>query len=171
MLGVFVLDPALLSGSGEPRIRFLHSCLRALDASMGGRLLVVQGDPVTLLPQVATHIGAAEVHISADYMPYGRRRDRAVADALGDVALVATGSPYAVAPGRVVKPDGTPYAVFTPFFRAWSEHGYRAPAGGGDGIDFVAALRGPGPAPRFGDVTDLRRRASRSARRRRGRSL
>ena len=38
---------------------------------------------------------------------------------------VTTGSPYAVAPGRVRKPDGTPYAVFTPYFRGWTAHGWR----------------------------------------------
>lgn len=39
-----------------------------------------------------------------------------------------TGSPYAVAPGRVLKGDGSPYKVFTPFYRAWSDHGWRRPA-------------------------------------------
>ncbi len=47
---------------------------------------------------------------------------------LGD-AFVRTGSPYAVAPGRVTKPDGSPYRVYTPFYRAWVAHGWRAPAG------------------------------------------
>jgi deoxyribodipyrimidine photo-lyase len=43
--------------------------------------------------------------------------------------LIATGSPYAVAPGRVVKPtDGTPYKVYTPFYKNWCIHGWRAPA-------------------------------------------
>jgi deoxyribodipyrimidine photo-lyase len=28
----------------------------------------------------------------------------------------------------VVKSDGTPYRVYTPFYRAWLEHGWRAPA-------------------------------------------
>ena len=41
-----------------------------------------------------------------------------------------TGSPYAIAPGRVQKGDGTPYRVFTPFYKAWAEHGWRAPATG-----------------------------------------
>jgi deoxyribodipyrimidine photo-lyase len=41
---------------------------------------------------------------------------------------VRTGSPYAVAPGRVTKPDGTPYKVFSPFRRAWQQHGWRGPA-------------------------------------------
>ena len=43
-------------------------------------------------------------------------QDRRAAD---EVALVRTGSPYAVSPGRVRKDDGTPYRVFTPFHRAW----------------------------------------------------
>jgi deoxyribodipyrimidine photo-lyase len=128
VVGLFVLDPKLLRGSGSRRVQFLHRCLLALNQSMGGALLVVRGDPKRLVPQVATHVGAAEVHISEDFMPYGRRRDAGVADALGEVRLVRTGSPYAVSPGRVTKADGSPYAVYTPFFRAWSDHGYRGPA-------------------------------------------
>jgi deoxyribodipyrimidine photo-lyase len=68
------------------------------------------------------------VRISADFTPYGAARDERVERALGEVPLVRTGSPYAVAPGRVTKADGDPYLVFTPFFRAWTEHGWRAPA-------------------------------------------
>ncbi len=141
VLGLFVLDPTLLAGSGEPRVRFLHSCLQALSASMNGRLLVVEGDPVERVPEIARHVGAAEVHVSADFMPYGRRRDKAVSDALGDIPVIATGSPYAVTPGRVTKNDGSNYAVYTPFFRAWSEHGYPKPAASGASVDFVHGPR------------------------------
>jgi deoxyribodipyrimidine photo-lyase len=43
--------------------------------------------------------------------------------------LFRTGSPYAVAPGRVLKPsDATPYKVYTPFYKGWRTHGWRAPA-------------------------------------------
>ncbi len=77
---------------------------------------------------MAHEINASSVHVSADFGPYGATRDEAVADALGDVALVRTGSPYAVAPHRVRKGDGTPFKVFTPFYRAWLDHGWRAPA-------------------------------------------
>ena len=45
-----------------------------------------------------------------------------------NVPLVRTGSPYAVAPFRVTKDDGTPYRVFTPFYRTWLKHGWRKPA-------------------------------------------
>lgn len=127
-VAVFVLDKRLLGPAGTPRRTFLFRCLRELDRDLGGKLLVTSGDPVELLPRIAQRFDASSVHISADFGPYGARRDDDVARELGDVELVATGSPYAVAPGRILKSDGTPYKVFTPFRRAWHEHGWRAPA-------------------------------------------
>ncbi len=136
VVGLFVLDPTLLADAGAVRTQFLLGCLEELNKSLSGRLLVVAGDPVTLVPQIAKAAGADEVHISADYMPYGRKRDEAVEKALTgvDIALRKTGSPYAVAPGRIRKNDGSSYAVFTPYFRGWSEHGYRGPAGPGNNV-------------------------------------
>ncbi|HEX4223153.1 MAG TPA: deoxyribodipyrimidine photo-lyase [Pseudonocardiaceae bacterium] len=129
-LAVFVLDERLLRPAGPARRIFLSASLRALRAQLDGRLLVVAGDPVTVLPDVAAAVGASGVHISADCAPYGRARDDAVRAALakGGVELAATGSPYAVTPGRVRKQDGEPFRVFTPFYRAWREHGWRGPA-------------------------------------------
>ena len=91
------------------------------------------------------------MHVTADTGPYGRRRDVAVAAALAGlgVPLVATGTPYAVGPGRIVTGGGTPYQVFTPFSRAWRRHGWSAPATTPDGIHWSAAdpadLPDPGP--------------------------
>jgi deoxyribodipyrimidine photo-lyase len=128
---LFVLDPALLTPAGAPRVAFLYRTLRALDAELrehGGALVVRGGAPDEVVPQMAREIDAGGVHISADFNPYGRRRDDAVATALGDVPLIRTGSPYAVSPGRVTKDGGEPYRVFSPFYRAWLQHGWRAPA-------------------------------------------
>ncbi|WP_433278137.1 cryptochrome/photolyase family protein [Pseudonocardia xinjiangensis] len=129
-LALFVLDPALLRPSGAARRTFLYRSLRALDEALGGRLLVVHGDPAEVVPAVADAADAASVHIAADFGPYGTRRDEAVEKSLADAGreLVRTGSPYAVAPGRVRKDDGSPFRVFTPFRRAWTEHGWRRPA-------------------------------------------
>ncbi len=129
-LALFVLDQRLLAPAGAPRHWFLYGCLRDLDESLDGRLLVVEGDPVEVVPRVARKIGADSVHIAADFGPYGQARDRAVEGALTeqDRELVRTGSPYAVAPGRVRSADGGRYRVFTPFRRAWAEHGWRDPA-------------------------------------------
>jgi deoxyribodipyrimidine photo-lyase len=131
VVALFVLDPKLLGPSGAPRVVFLVRTLQALGAAIaakGGQLVIRHGDPVVVVPQVVRETGAAAVHISADFNPYGRRRDDAVERALGDVPLVRTGSPYAVAPGRVLKADGTPYRVYGPYYRGWKAHGFPAPA-------------------------------------------
>ena len=129
-LALFVLDPALLDPAGPARRTFLYRSLRDLDAALGGKLLVARGDPAEVVPEIAAAVGAGTVHVAADFGPYGVARDEAVEKALaGDGRqLVRTGSPYAVAPGRVRKADGEPFRVFTPFRRAWAEHGWRQPA-------------------------------------------
>jgi deoxyribodipyrimidine photo-lyase len=128
VLACYVLDPRLAKSSGPRRLQYLHDALRALNDRLGGRLLVTRGRPEERIPVLAGAIGATSVHVSADYAPFGTRRDDAVRTALGDVALAASGSPYLVAPGRVAKSDGTPYKVFSPYFTAWRRHGWRAPA-------------------------------------------
>jgi len=129
---LFVLDPALWRPSGPTRRAYLGASLRALDASLrrlGGALTVVEGDPVRRVVDVARAAAAERVHVAADYGPYGHRRDGAVEQALAEhgTGLVRTGSPYAVAPGRLQNGSGLPYRVYTPFSRAWADHGWRAP--------------------------------------------
>ncbi|NIK56742.1 cryptochrome/photolyase family protein [Kribbella shirazensis] len=138
VLGLFVLDPALWDRSGDPRRAHLAASLRSLSASMDGRLVVRRGDPATVVPAVADAIGAASVHVSADHAPYGQRRDHAVEASL-TCPLVRTGSPYAVAPGRVLNQQGRSYQVFTPYFKAWLAHGWRQPVGAPDGVEWIAA--------------------------------
>jgi len=128
VLACFVLDPRLEASSGRRRLQFLGDSLRQLRDDLDGRLLVTRGKPEQQIPRIAKEIGAASVHVSEDFAPFGKRRDERVRTALGSVPLVATGSPYLVSPGRVVKKDGSPYRVFTPFLRQWREVGWRAPA-------------------------------------------
>ncbi len=128
VVGLYVLDPRLLAAAG-PRARRLVSSLAAFQEATDGALVIRTGDPEVVVPQFAAQVGAGQVHISAETRPYGRRRDSRVGEALRDagVALVATGSPYAVTPGRVRTASSDPYRVFTPFLRAWRNHGWRRP--------------------------------------------
>ncbi|HYO38931.1 MAG TPA: deoxyribodipyrimidine photo-lyase [Nocardioidaceae bacterium] len=148
VLPLFVLDPALWGPSGASRRCYLARSLTALDASLrerGGGLSVMSGDPVRAVPAAARDVGAGQVHVAADYGPYGRRRDTAVEQALADagIELVRTGSPYAVAPDRVKNASGAPYRVFTPFSRGWLEHGWRDPAPGPpEGLRWLATAGG-----------------------------
>lgn len=128
VLGLFVLDPSLRA-VGQVRMQRLLASLAALREETGGALVIRTGDPQEVVAQVAAEVGARQVHISAETTPFGRRRDDRVGRALAEagVELVATGSPYAVTPGRVLTGSGTGYQVFTPFSKAWRAHGWREP--------------------------------------------
>ncbi|KAB7741383.1 deoxyribodipyrimidine photo-lyase [Nostocoides sp. F2B08] len=124
-----VLDETLLGRSERRAQRYLAS-LRALDDELDGSLTVLRGRPETALPRLAKELGAGTVHVSRETTPYGRRRDERVEAALDDagVRLRASGTPYAVGPGTILTGSDTPYKVFTPFSRAWREHGWPRPA-------------------------------------------
>ena len=127
---VFVLDPRLTRPSGTPRLAFLLRSLKVLEESLGGALVLRVGDPSDVVPRLSEEAGASAVFAAADFGPYGRDRDAAVATRLAraGVAFEAVESPYAVPPDGITKSDGTPYRVFTPFYRAWREHPPAAPA-------------------------------------------
>ena len=59
-LAVFVLDETLLGPSGKARRTFLYRSLRDLDESLGGRLLVVKGDPAEVIPKLAGAVTARQ---------------------------------------------------------------------------------------------------------------
>src|SRR4051794_41854395 len=80
-LALFVLDPALLDPSGAARRTVLYRCLRALDESLGGRLLLVRGDPADVVPPVAAAADAPQAHAAPAFGAPGPRPDQAVAEA------------------------------------------------------------------------------------------
>jgi len=144
-LPLFVIDPAF-AASSRPRRAALAAMLASLDRALDGALHVVVGDPVEVVPELAAAVGATAVHVSRDYGPYGHRRDGEVAERLraDGRRLLGTGSNLLVDPGIVTKADGTPYAVFTPFSRAWrsalSERGNTALLDAPTGCDWITGL-------------------------------
>ena len=123
---LFILDKTQIAEAGAKLLAYMGQSLRALDESLGNKLHIIEGDQVEALKDLIARYNVKEVHISDEYERYGAARDARV-EAAG-IPLVRTGSPYAVKPGRVVKPsDATPYRVYTPFYRAWRTHGYRGP--------------------------------------------
>lgn len=164
VLPLFVLDPALWAPAGPSRRAYLAASLRALDAPLS----VLEGDPVLRVVDAARETGAERVHVAADFGPYGARRDAAVERALAEhgIELVRTGSPYAVAPGRVTNASGRPYRVYTPYARAWSEHGWRAPVGAPPGITWVEPESAGIPEPELPDGLALPDAGEAAARRR-----
>ena len=127
---VFVLDPTLLARPAERRQAFLFAGLRSLQAdlrALGSGLVIRRGDPVQEIPRLAEELGGAPVFAEEDASPYARERDRAVG-ARATLSLLPGVGAHAL--GAVVKNDGNPYTVFTPFSRAWKALPFPSPQAG-----------------------------------------
>ncbi|MFJ6725165.1 cryptochrome/photolyase family protein [Streptomyces sp. NPDC091281] len=130
---LFVRDRAV-DGAGfavPNRLAFLSDCLRDLDAGLrerGGRLVLRTGDVVAEVCRVATEAGADEVHVAADVSGYAHRREerlRSALEAEGVRLHVHDTVTSAVAPGGVLPAGSDHFAVFTPYFRRWSQEPLR----------------------------------------------
>ncbi|MGI8667264.1 MAG: cryptochrome/photolyase family protein [Jatrophihabitans sp.] len=126
VLGVFVLDPALIRPAGAARLAVLYRTLRALDEQLGGTLVIRHGKPHQVLAQLCDQVAADAVFCAGDHGPYGSRRDDEVAERL-PVPLHRVGSAYAVPPGKIRTGSGTHYQVYSAFYRAWSDRGWPEP--------------------------------------------
>ena len=146
---VFVLDSNILQQlpTDDRRLAFIHAALGELDGTLrahGGSLRVLQGDPVTLIPQLAQELGCQQVFCNRDYEPYARQRDAKVA-----ASLAANGRSLNSYKDQVIfecdevqTGQGKPYTVFTPYMKAWRKR-------------FSALLAQPVPSPLRGAIADV----------------
>jgi len=98
---------------------WLHHSLLALSGSLNHQLLVLNGDPVTLLPKLASAIGAQHIVWNRCYEPWRIKRDKSLKERLREQGIQADSFNGSLLwePWQVLKEDQTPYKVFTPFFR------------------------------------------------------
>ena len=135
--GVVVLDPAELAAVQQAPARrwFLAESLRELSArwrAAGSRLVILQGDPVHLLPRLAAAAGASVMAWNRGVEPAERERDRRVAAALqGDgVKVLVDWDQLLVPPETISTGAGDPYRVYGPFLRNWRGQVERRAAAG-----------------------------------------
>ncbi|MDG4868071.1 deoxyribodipyrimidine photo-lyase [Guyparkeria sp. 1SP6A2] len=111
---------------------WLHHSLAALDRdlrSKGSRLIVRRGEPAEVLIRVAAEAGATAVHWNRRLEPAGIATDRAVKQSLRDEGLDAASfhGNYLHEPWHVLNKQGTPYKVFTPYWKALLAEGIDQP--------------------------------------------
>jgi len=127
VVGVFCLDPGILQldDVAPARVAYMLGCLRELQeayAKVGSQLLVLQNAPAVALPNLAIALQASAVRWNRDVEPCGRSRDRTVAEALrqAGVEVQAEWDQLLHAPKEIFTGAGSPYTVYTPFWRNWS---------------------------------------------------
>jgi deoxyribodipyrimidine photo-lyase len=98
---------------------WLHHSLHALNTSLAGHLVCLSGDALKILPDLIKKANASAVYWNRCYEPWRVNRDKAIKASLEESGIEArsfNGS-LLYEPWAIKKDDGTPYRVFTPFFR------------------------------------------------------
>lgn len=103
---------------------WLHHSLKALEASLrrrGSGLVIRRGASGAVLREVARQAGAGLVCWNRLYEPSARSRDGEIKEVLAGAGVRAVDHPGSLLrePWEVAKDDGTPYRVFTPFWRRY----------------------------------------------------
>ncbi|MDE2596031.1 MAG: deoxyribodipyrimidine photo-lyase [Sphingomonadales bacterium] len=106
---------------GEASRWWLHHSLARLDADLrarGSRLILRRGKSDAVLAALAAETGAREVYAMHHVEPWWRNAERALSRSL---TLHLHHGLYLAPPGSVLTGGGTPFKIYTPFWRALSE--------------------------------------------------
>ena len=126
---IFIFDPNILSkleDTHDARVSFLHERLQHLKAQLedlGSDLLVFYDKPLNVFKSLCLQYEVTGLFFNRDYEPYARERDKAVYEYFETISVSCIGAKDHVLfeKNEVVKADGTPYLVYSPYAKAWKK--------------------------------------------------
>lgn len=128
VLPVFIFDDFILSQlpKDDARVTFIHEQLTNIQQQLnesGKSLAVFHGKPIRIFQQLIAENKITAVYTNHDYEPYARKRDKEIYQLFKENNIVFKTSKDQVIfeKNEVVKDDGSPYVVYTPYARKWKE--------------------------------------------------
>jgi deoxyribodipyrimidine photo-lyase len=126
---LFIFDEDILQElpKNDARLTFIYDALKAINEALkkqGTSLLCRKGKPIEVWKELLEEFDVAAVYTNKDYEPYARIRDKAVSDLLEtkDLELHRIKDQVIFEEREILKKDGTPYTVYTPYKNKWLEH-------------------------------------------------
>jgi deoxyribodipyrimidine photo-lyase len=129
VLPIFIFDRNILDKLDKPldlRVQFIHEALQAINLQLqkiGSALSVFYGTPKEVFTQLIEQYSINAVYTNHDYEPYARKRDKEVYELLKgkNIAYKTAKDQVIFEKSEVVKDDGNPYVVYTPYSRKWKD--------------------------------------------------
>lgn len=124
---VFIFDRSILDqldDRKDRRVEFIHARILAMQEELkaaGSTLHVLYGKPENAFEEIMSVYNVAAVFTNGDYEPYARERDARIEEYLKTrgATFHAYKDQVIFEKSEVVKDDGLPYTVFTPYSRKW----------------------------------------------------
>ena len=128
VLPLFIFDKNILDQlpRDDRRVTFIHQTILQLNDELkdhGSHLLVVHDKPLAAFEKICDQFEVKAVFTNNDYEPYARQRDDQVSKFLKSkgIAFHSYKDQVMFEKDDVMKPDGSPYTVFTPYSRKWKQ--------------------------------------------------
>ncbi len=129
VLPIFIFDPEILDKlpKDDARVNFIHYQLRLMRAKLQteaqSSIAVYHGQPIDIFKKLCSEFNVDQVFTNHDYEPYALERDRKIGEFLNNegIAFKTFKDQVIFEKNEVVKDDGKPYVVYTPYKRRWKE--------------------------------------------------
>lgn len=129
VLPVFIFDPAILDklqDKKDKRVAFIHHNLHLLQSEFTARessIYVIHNSVLEAFEKLTSEFDVKAVYTNHDYEPYAIKRDLAAETLLNskNIPFKTFKDQVIFEKSEIIKSDGTPYTVFTPFSKKWKE--------------------------------------------------
>jgi deoxyribodipyrimidine photo-lyase len=128
VLPLFIFDTHILDElkPNDARVQFIWQELRQMKKQLeqiGSSLLIKKGTPLEVYQNLIDEYAITTVYTNRDYEPYAQARDKEVFDFLHshDVSFKGYKDQVIFDKKEVVKEDGKPYTVYTPYSRVYKK--------------------------------------------------
>ena len=126
VLPIFIFDSNILQYlvKDDARVTFIHQQLEKIEAQLhaiGKKLAVFHGKPIDVYKKLLSENTITSVYTNQDYEPYARKRDLELNNLFKDnnIAFKTCKDQVIFEKSEVVKDDGSPYVVYTPYSNKW----------------------------------------------------
>lgn len=127
VLPIFIFDNHILDKlpKDDARVNFIHQELTRLNTHLSnkgfGRIGLYQGKPLDVFRSLIENYSVSAVYTNKDYEPYARERDTSIEQFLTsrDIKFKLVKDHVIFEESEVVKDDGKPYVVYTPYMKKW----------------------------------------------------
>ena len=128
VLPIFIFDSNITNklNQNDHRLNYINNVLDGLNKRLlenKKKIYTYKGDPIDIISKLIIKLKIKEIYLNKDYEPYARDRDDKIEKLCVDnnVSYNSFKDHVIFEEDQIVKKDGTPYVVYTPYSRKWIE--------------------------------------------------
>lgn len=130
VLPIFIFDNDILDElpANDARFTFIYDLLSEINSKVNN-LFWIKDKPLEAWKKIISQFEINQVFTNKDYEPYAIKRDREVRDFLKskNIEFISVKDQVIFEENDVLKDDGKPYTVYTPFKKKWLKHWEKKP--------------------------------------------